>query len=312
MGVTLAAIPLCSSMTLFFVNTAVNGFVAGGSDTAVNVWMMELWTDKTGPYLQTMHFVFGGGSILAPLIVKPFLCTQSHSQQSMTNFTEITNATNKTNTLAMDERSEQSSQLYIPYGICGGVLIIAAFLLALLYCFKKYEADKVTTDLSEIKNESNRLQLPRSLQIFILLVSGLILTSYLGMSMNYSQFISAFAHLINPDFDKQQAALLVSVLALSSTITRGIGILVAIKIHPQTILYIHFLIVIAANTLIMIYASTSTTVLWVGNILYGIGMLVLLKALQHSADINFFAQDVHRYIHQFIPFFGSTSLLRIP
>lgn len=132
-------------MPLFFVNGAFNGFAAGGSDTAVNVWMMELYNDKQGPsMLQALHFAFGSGSILAPLIDRPFLANHNGI-----NSTEI-------------DLTSQESLIYIPYLVCGIIILLAAGFLGVLFIYEKYEPPKREEShhrsslVQEIERETSR------------------------------------------------------------------------------------------------------------------------------------------------------------
>lgn len=45
MGVTLAFIPHCSNMTQLFILAGINGFSIGSFDTAINVWILEIWAE---------------------------------------------------------------------------------------------------------------------------------------------------------------------------------------------------------------------------------------------------------------------------
>lgn len=62
-----------------------------------------------------------------------------------------------------------------------------------------------------------------------------------------------------------------SVMAAAFTITRGFGIFVSMRIKPNQTLYAHFLVIIVGNVLLWVYAQSSSVMLWVGNILIGIG-----------------------------------------
>ena len=46
MGVTLAFIPHCANLTQLFILAGINGFSIGSFDTAINVWILEIWGDE--------------------------------------------------------------------------------------------------------------------------------------------------------------------------------------------------------------------------------------------------------------------------
>ena len=68
--------PILPSLTFLKINYMVDGFASGGLEAAADVWITEIWGNQCGPYVQMLHFIFAFGSILAPLIIKPFLGEQ--------------------------------------------------------------------------------------------------------------------------------------------------------------------------------------------------------------------------------------------
>lgn len=71
--------PHCNSLTALFSLAGLNGFSIGSFDTAINVWLLEIWQEESGPYMQALHFTYGLGSFVAPLICEPFLSGESVS-----------------------------------------------------------------------------------------------------------------------------------------------------------------------------------------------------------------------------------------
>ncbi|CAG2163522.1 unnamed protein product [Oppiella nova] len=45
----------------------------GGIDSFINVWIVEMWGQNCGPFVQGLQFVLGVGSLTTPVIVNPFL-----------------------------------------------------------------------------------------------------------------------------------------------------------------------------------------------------------------------------------------------
>jgi len=52
---------------------SINGFAAGACDIGFHVWIIEMFEDGGGPLLQALHFAFGIGITIAPLITSSFL-----------------------------------------------------------------------------------------------------------------------------------------------------------------------------------------------------------------------------------------------
>eukprot|EP00049_Salpingoeca_infusionum_P020866 m.365456 g.365456 ORF g.365456 m.365456 type:complete len:548 (-) comp31491_c0_seq1:128-1771(-) len=96
----------CTALSGFLVPTmktvfrlgavcSLQGLGMGFLDTGGNVLLLRLWGADCGPYLQALHFSFGLGAFLSPLITKPFLAPVPHST-GLANFTCAANASTTT------------------------------------------------------------------------------------------------------------------------------------------------------------------------------------------------------------------------
>ncbi|XP_023240015.1 uncharacterized protein LOC111638531 [Centruroides sculpturatus] len=56
--------------------------------TGGNVWCLDLWGKKSAPFMQTMHFCFGLGAFIAPLVAEPFLSPQVENYGNWINRTD--------------------------------------------------------------------------------------------------------------------------------------------------------------------------------------------------------------------------------
>lgn len=73
LAISCAVIPLLPNLWLLYVCAFVGGVCSSVISCAYTVWMIEMWKSKSGNLLQISEFGFGIGSILAPVIMKPFL-----------------------------------------------------------------------------------------------------------------------------------------------------------------------------------------------------------------------------------------------
>jgi len=175
--------------------------MAGGSDTAINAWIIEMWNQNSGPLLNTLHFVFGGGTVLAPLIAQPFLTL-----------------------------TEKKWHLTITYSICASICILSAIILTILFFYRKYEADEHSRPIEpqrtqslpeEIIQESGRYELSPKLGFIIVILGCLLLATYVAMEMTYFSFQPTFAQYSAANMSESDAASLSSATAAAFTITRG-------------------------------------------------------------------------------------------
>ena len=56
-GLCVALIPLYANYTAFLVYSALIGLVSGAADTSVNVWMIDIWHDKSAPFVQALQVI---------------------------------------------------------------------------------------------------------------------------------------------------------------------------------------------------------------------------------------------------------------
>ncbi|CAC5381924.1 NAGLT1 [Mytilus coruscus] len=63
----------------------------GVLDTGGNVFCVRLWGVKSPPYMQALHFAFGIGAFIAPLIAQPFLSNSTSNSLLNGNVPVITN-----------------------------------------------------------------------------------------------------------------------------------------------------------------------------------------------------------------------------
>ncbi|XP_052801006.1 uncharacterized protein LOC128231830 [Mya arenaria] len=72
-SVATAVIPWSLTLLVMSVMFALQGVTMGTLDTGGNVFCIQLWGRQNGPYMQTLHFAFGIGAFIAPLLARPFL-----------------------------------------------------------------------------------------------------------------------------------------------------------------------------------------------------------------------------------------------
>jgi MFS transporter, FHS family, Na+ dependent glucose transporter 1 len=69
MGATAALVPVISSLWLLLTVMFVLGLAKGALDVGCNILLQWFYREKSGPFLNGLHFFFGVGSFLAPLLL---------------------------------------------------------------------------------------------------------------------------------------------------------------------------------------------------------------------------------------------------
>ena len=180
--------------------------MAGGSDTAITAWIIELWDEKSGPFMNALHFAFGTGSFLAPLIARPFL-------------------------------TEQRWNLVFAYIICASICVFSGLVLSFILFSRRFRATDVNQEMEinaqntvqstsiseEIIQESERRELRPRLGLIIAIMGCLLLATYVAMEMTYFSFESTFVQYSRYNMSEADAAILSSTTSAVFTLTRGMS-----------------------------------------------------------------------------------------
>lgn len=69
MGFSLAFVPVVSQLWLLTIIMFLAGFVESGVDVGSNTLLVWRFGQKVGPYMNSLHFFFGVGAFLSPIII---------------------------------------------------------------------------------------------------------------------------------------------------------------------------------------------------------------------------------------------------
>jgi MFS family permease len=135
MGITTALVPHSPNLWTLYSCFVLNGMSSGVWDNAINVWLIEIWQQKSSPVLQLSHFLFGVGSIISPLIDKPYLTGEQDLDLMNQTYILDSNLTiiNNNKILFIIDESERKSKHQIPFLICGIIQLIGIMFKTLLF-----------------------------------------------------------------------------------------------------------------------------------------------------------------------------------
>ena len=161
MAITLALVPHAPNLGALYGCAIGIGFGSGVLNTIINVWIIEMWKEKSPPILQLPGLTFGIGTILSPNIIKPFLkhrneeCghfNNTSANTTMTTMSTITTAVHSVLTSTISNTSEKAithtcdwfydkefeegrrTLLKPPFYILGVIQLICKFCLFLINC----------------------------------------------------------------------------------------------------------------------------------------------------------------------------------
>ena len=133
-----ALIPFAQSYIQLVAAFIVSGACGGFVNSAGNIHLIDLWGKENPPFFQALHFTFGLGALIAPLIVRPFLLDlgdiDDYEEDSLVLGSKF-NETFTNNTLFMEHKSfgPDDVQLKYPYWIISLIIAVPAVLYLLLW-----------------------------------------------------------------------------------------------------------------------------------------------------------------------------------
>lgn len=131
--ITLFIIPFCGTIMSLAIVLAIMGYQLGLIDAGGNIAMMQLHHNNVQPFLQAMHFFYGLGAFVSPMISAPFLrkgeCNMAESETGANHTFFMIPFLNSTN-----KQWTEATQLHWAFWIMGAsqipiILILAGLML---------------------------------------------------------------------------------------------------------------------------------------------------------------------------------------
>ena len=119
MGISTALMPHSFQLWHYYLCILGYGFGFGVHNGVHYVWLIEIWQQNCAPVLQIMQLMFGIGTILGPLLDKPYLTGEiQHKSNNSLNFNSTFNLIN------VNTEIERRNKLQIPFHVTGILQII--------------------------------------------------------------------------------------------------------------------------------------------------------------------------------------------
>ena len=231
MGVLLMIIPLVSILWLLGLAFLVMGVADGFLDVGGNTLLVWVHRSKSGPYMNGLHFFFGAGAIISPLVIAWSLANYGSLHQSF-------------------------------------------WLLALL---------TVPVVIWLLRTPSPRMQPAKEVKkggktsIGFLVILMTLMFFYVGVEMGFGGWLYIYA--VETGISSEAgAAQLTSVFFTAFTVGRLLGIPVAVRLQPRTMILIDLFGCVASVSVLLIWQQ-SIAALWAGVIGLGFSMASFVPAL---------------------------------
>ncbi|XP_037036783.1 sodium-dependent glucose transporter 1-like [Bradysia coprophila] len=272
--------PYCPDKSMFFVSGGILGFSTGFYDSAQMVWMIEIWQNKAGPFIQAQSLFYGIGSIIPSVLIAPFLQKYDHFNVGL----------NRT-----DSSPVETSTLHIPFLMIGALDSLALAFQLFLFTFYRYhtppmyanenfemidDAKNVPSQIEpELKDKNASINQQENVaamgvssrKIKLVAVTVLFLGVYQAMEVSTMQFLPTFGQYSDLKMTESASSYVLTGLIGMSCIGRLIGAIIIIKVRPELIIFINFIFVITGNSILLIWANDNLPMFWLGSMILGMG-----------------------------------------
>ena len=244
-GVVSAAIAVMGSCTGYLTT--------GGTST---VFFLFINNGSPAPFIQANYFAMAVGSMLAPLVVKPFLSLESGLNPSGFGY----NSTKIGVQPSDNSTSQVSFGMIEPGTFYPAMIICAAMFIPAIFLWLQFIKDKCNARRHN-RSSSEAKQVTSEDPVIIIL---LCIAFYcgLGVEITYGGLLYTYA-VKGCNWDQQSANNLITVFWITYTVTRGVSILVTKVIRPQTILAVTIPIMVAMMVLMAAASQISPVILWI-------------------------------------------------
>ena len=258
-------------------------FASGGIDTGGNVRCLGLWGQFCAPFLQGLHFSFGFGSLIAPIIAAPFL---SHEENELVGEEKLNVLNLLRNTT--DSNEENQSKIEYAYLMFGIFAMSTAVFALVLYCIERNEKTHTSNERkakmgNENQNE-NQLGLSFKYKLIIITLSVTIFLFNIGTEIGFARLLTTFAVYYDlPGLNKQIGAYMTSAFFIGFTFFRCAAIFMVHFFGLRVTILTCSVLIVVSNAVLVLF-SNSIIGLWIGVIMSGFGTSPLFPTMYVLID----------------------------
>ena len=135
-SLSLGFMPHSLDLSVLFALTLLMGVGSAIVNVVANVWLTQLWQSDCAPILQIPGFTFGIGTVLSPVILKPYLLDlRTNSTLNYTAMAETSSAVPSTTTQSYDQNfeTERRELLKTPFLVMAFIQMICKSIKYYLY-----------------------------------------------------------------------------------------------------------------------------------------------------------------------------------
>ncbi|XP_074602664.1 sodium-dependent glucose transporter 1C-like [Brevipalpus obovatus] len=245
-------------------------------DLGCHVLLINTWSEKVGNFIQILHMSYGVGSMLAPVLIRPFLLP-------------IPEDLGKDWTTDQSFYSPEDVQIKWPFLVTCTLSIVVGFGFVYSY-LKRTEKNENPEQKTEVTNDNQpkKQDEPPFIRICIAVLWVAIL-AHLAFSMQLvlCSFAQAFGVKHTFKMEKKSAALIASLFWGAYVIAKFVFVVLSIAIGQKVIVNICCILTGISLILILGLASQYETCLWIASGLLGLGYSPLFAYAYASLEKYF-------------------------
>ncbi|GFY39101.1 sodium-dependent glucose transporter 1 [Trichonephila inaurata madagascariensis] len=268
----------------------LNGFSMGALDTGLNVCVLNLWGKDSGPYYQALHFMYGFGSLLAPLIAAPFL-GDYHEDDSTNETTSFPNKTFPLDTMELNFSNSSFSQnskipsitfAFTIIGVFAALVTISFFVVCIISPY----------DTNENKNDPGSQTKKNGLLFVIMIVSLTFALLFVetGTEIGFAQMLTTYAVKGPLRLTPVMGSYMTSAFWAAFTISRFASIFFAIKMKSLHLIIMDLVLVTFGSAILLFLAVSKEWALWLATVLLGLGIAsmyaTVISWVEHYINIT--------------------------
>ncbi|RWS17336.1 sodium-dependent glucose transporter 1-like protein [Dinothrombium tinctorium] len=264
-AITVVSLPYCTNITQFCAVVVVNGISSGGSDVGTNVWLLNLFKEKSGPYIQALYFCFAIGTFIIPLLSAPFL----------------------------SENNDGVSQVHYTFLITGLIVLISSLFIFAFFLKGLIKEPLIDRTKSWFSRTLCTFHRPKdNYTVVVVALASISILIYSGFEISYMQFMPTLVTKSKLNVSNTDAAYMNSAMNLAYTCFRGLSAIINMKISTEMLLYFDFAVLLMATIILLIFINTSWLMVLIGNIFMGVGFASIFPSIlafveKHMPVTNF-------------------------
>ncbi|RWS08770.1 sodium-dependent glucose transporter 1-like protein, partial [Dinothrombium tinctorium] len=256
---------------LHYAFNGLLGFGCGVIEPAMLTAISDMWKEKSNSFIQAISFFCAAASLIIPLSISPFTSKSKSSDQSLVNQTNMT--------ITMTDASGEESQIWIPFAFIAASSVSISIFMILLQCITKNEDLKkckkgwkkeLSKSFKEEDERENLKKLYTFLVVCLLCLASLLFSAIFGL---FHTFWIVFVGLIDLKIEKHAALIMVSASSASTFLGTIVGVTLSFCLRGSFIYLIITSIMILGSLFLLIFANSSTTMLWIGAMTTTFGFL---------------------------------------